>query len=112
MKITREDFENILSKLHEKTFYSVHSVVDSEELCILDENDNYLVNTIKNGRNTEKHRWYEISETILTIGEWFIGIRGPSQIYTEHTDWEDLCEICEIYEVERVEITTYDYIRK
>jgi hypothetical protein len=110
MEITREIFEDILKILQEsENIFSIYRL-DDNDVEVWEKYPDVYYNIIDKNRKIEKHRWYENSETIIQIGDWFIGAYGPTQLYSEMSTWEDIYQNVEFYEVEKVEKTIYDYV--
>ena len=67
---------------------------------------------VKEGLDPEKHRWYEITTNVYRIGDRFIGVRGPSQMYSESSSWEDLYTPCVAFEMDEIRTVSYREIGK
>ena len=104
--ITRKRFEELLSELKKEYFPSFYHLDDSE----LWEKYDIDFKIVARERKIDKHRWYELTESIIQVGEWFVGVYGATQMYSESMSWSDLEIDCDIYEVERVEKVVYDYL--
>lgn len=39
--------------------------------------------------------------------DWFLGVTGPSQLYSESSSWDDLCHHVVAYEMEAFQSVTY-----
>ena len=57
---------------------------------------------VKEGVDIEKHRWYETSISIFRCSDGLLGIRLPSQLYSESSEWSSLYSDVEFYNVEEV----------
>lgn len=55
----------------------------------------------------DKHRWYETSVSIFKCSDGLLGIRLPSQLYSESSEWSDLYSGIEFYDVEEVKEVVY-----
>ena len=62
---------------------------------------------VNNNVNIDKHRWYETSVSIFKCSDGLLGIRLPSQLYSESSEWSDLYSGIEFYEVEEVMEVVY-----
>ena len=99
----REEFKNIIKDVNEA---KTKSIYDVEEVCTSFYGASPQV--IRDNMNIDKHRWYEISTTVYKIGEWFIGIRGASKLYSEDSSWEDICVTTIAFEMKEVLSVTYE----
>lgn len=100
--MTRQEFEAIIKEVNEAKCDSVHSV---EEKCELFYKSKLKV--VNTGLDVDKHRWYEISTIVYAAGEWFLGIRGASQLYSEASCFDDICVETTAFEMEAVQSVTY-----
>lgn len=69
---------------------------------------------VKNDIDIDKHRWYETSVSVFKCSDGLLGIRLPSQLYSESSEWSELYSGIEFYEVEEVMEVVYklkDYER-
>lgn len=62
---------------------------------------------VKEDVDIEKHRWYETSISIFKCSDGLLGIRLPSQLYSESSEWSDLYSGIEFYEVKEVMEVAY-----
>ena len=62
---------------------------------------------VKEDVDIEKHRWYETSVSIFKCSDGLLGIRLPSQLYSESSEWSDLYSGIEFYDVEEVKAVVY-----
>ena len=62
---------------------------------------------VNNNVNIDKHRWYETSISIFRCSDGLLGIRLPSQLYSESSEWSDLYSGIEFYDVEEVMEVAY-----
>ena len=71
--------------------------------------EEYLGNDllVKDNIDIDKHRWYETSISIFKCSDGLLGIRLPSQLYSESSEWSDLYSGIEFYEVEEVMEVVY-----
>ena len=70
---------------------------------------------VKNNIDIDKHRWYETSVSVFKCSDGLLGIRLPSQLYSESSEWSELYSGIEFYEVEEVMEVVYklkDYERE
>ena len=69
---------------------------------------------VKNNIDIYKHRWYETSVSVFKCSDGLLGVRLPSQLYSEYSEWFELYSGIEFYEVEEVMEVVYklkDYER-
>ena len=57
--------------------------------------------------NIDKHRWYETSISVFKCSDGLLGIRLPSQLYSESSEWSDLYSGIEFYNVEEAQEVVY-----
>ena len=62
---------------------------------------------VKECVDVEKHRWYETSISIFRCSDGLLGIRLPSQLYSESSEWSDLYSGIEFYDIEEVMEVAY-----
>ena len=98
----REKFENIIKEINESGAESIYSVEDVCD-CFYEAKPQL----IKSDLDKDEHRWYEITTSVYKIGEWFLGIRGASKIYSVVFDWSDLCVKTIAFEMEEIPSVTY-----
>ena len=67
---------------------------------------------VKGNIDIEKYRWYETSVSIFKCSDGLLGIRLPSQLYSESSEWSDLYSGIEFYEVEEVMEIAYKTKKK
>jgi len=100
--MTRQEFEAIVKEVNEAKCYSVYQV---EDVCTL-----FIAakpKLVAKGLDVDKHRWYEITTDVYKIGEWFIGICGASDLFSEQMSYSD-AEIETIaFEMEEVPSVSY-----
>ena len=100
--MTRQEFEAIIKEINDAKCNSVHSVEDE---CELFAKGDYKC--VKEGLNVDKHRWYENSTNVYAVGEWFLGVCGPSDLFSESSSFEDLFVDTVAFEMEEVQSVTY-----
>lgn len=57
---------------------------------------------VKEDVDIEKHRWYETSISTFKCSDGLLGIRLPSQLYSELLEWSSLYSGVKFYDVEEV----------
>lgn len=62
---------------------------------------------VKENLYIEKHRWYETSISIFECSDGLLGIRLPSELYSESSEWCDLYSGIEFYDIEEVKEIVY-----
>ena len=98
----RQEFEAIVKEVNDAKCCSVYAVEDDCELFA-----KAKAESIVNGLFVDKHRWYEITTSVYKVGEWFLGVRGVSALFSESMSFSD-CEIETIaFEMELVLSETY-----
>lgn len=60
----------------------------------------------------DRHRWYEISTSVYHFEDGFVGITGPSKVFSESMSFSDCCWENRITVDEFDEYTTISYKRK
>lgn len=98
----REKFEKIIKEINESEAESIHSV---EDVC--DSFYEAKPQLLKSDLDKDEHRWYEITTSVYKVGEWFLGIRGASKLYSESSDWSDLMVDTVAFEMEEIPSVTY-----
>ena len=98
----REKFEKIIKEINDAEAESIYQVEDD---C--DSFYEAKPQLLKNDLDKDEHRWYEITTNVYKIGEWFLGIRGASKLYSENSAWSDLCVSTIAFEMEEVPSVTY-----
>ena len=98
-----EEFENLTVTINEAKCNNLYAVDDIDGFPSSAEK-------VMENLDIDKHRWYEISTTVYKLGEWFFGVCGPSQLYSESGDWESLCKLVEAFEMKEVSTVTYEGI--
>ena len=82
--------------LPEEIWEKYFNRVENEEVC--------------SGLNVDKHRWYEISTTVISIYGGLLGIRLATDLSGEDMDWEDCYVSIEFLEMEEIQITSYKQV--
>lgn len=102
-EITRERFDELIDLINKAELPSVHHVDDlpSDIYDVLDGN------VVACGLEVDEHRWFETSTTVYRVGDWFIGLDGPSKLYGENSSWEDLCCPVVAFEMDQIQSVTY-----
>jgi hypothetical protein len=68
------------------------------------------------GKNAEKvashlypdeHRWYQVSTDVYKCEDGYVGVTGPSNMYSESSTWKDINFPCFAEEFVPVTTTTY-----
>ena len=98
----REKFERIIQEINEAKAESIYQV---EDIC--DSFSKATPQLLEKDLDKDEHRWYEITTSVYKIGEWFLGIRGASKMYSESGDWSDLMVDTIAFEMEEVPSVTY-----
>lgn len=62
---------------------------------------------VKSNLYVEKHRWYETSISIFECSDGLLGIRLPSELYSESSEWCELCAGIKFYDIEEVKEIVY-----
>ena len=63
--------------------------------------------TLEDGVDLEKHRWYETSVTAFKLGNQIIGVRSVTDVFSESMDVSDCSEYLEFFEMKSVGKVTY-----
>jgi hypothetical protein len=55
----------------------------------------------------DEHRWYVVGTVVYSVGDEFIGVRGPVSLKSESMGYDDTGVGCEAFEMEAVPSVTY-----
>ena len=103
--MNREEFEAMLKELN------VLKILNIEEELPEHHWDTFSSeNKVAKGLDVDTHRWYELSTEVFKAGEWFVGARGVSNIFSESMGLED-CGI-DTHFSEMIPQKTVTYIQK
>ena len=102
--MNREKFEKLIEEINKAELPSLYHLEDCEFWW---EGDNEVGNLLEEGLNVDKHRWYETSTSVYRVGDFFLGVNGPSQMYSESSSWDDLQHEVIAFEMEKVLIVSY-----
>jgi len=100
--MNRQEFEAIIKEINEAKCLSVHEVEDVCQLFCAAKPE-----CVAKALNVDKHRWYEISTNVYKIDEWFLGVRGASDLFSEEMGWDDADVKSTAFEMERIPSYTY-----
>ena len=103
----REKFEAIIKEINKAKCDSVHSVEDE---CPIFAECGYKC--VAEGLDVDKHRWYETSINVYAVGEWLLGICGPSDLFSESSSYSDLFAETTAFEMEAVQSVTYQALKE
>jgi hypothetical protein len=69
----------------------------------------FPANSIACELDIDKHRWYETSMSIWEVEEYndLIGVRAITNLYSEMSEYSDICWELMFFEVEEVQTITY-----
>ncbi len=59
------------------------------------------------GLDVDRHRWYEISTSVIEIYGKVLGIRHVTNLFSESMDVSDCCEPLEFFEMEEIKTVSY-----
>jgi len=62
---------------------------------------------IELGLDVDKHRWYELTTTVLQINNGFISVRSITDMFSEQSSFEDMYHHLEFFEMEEILIKSY-----
>jgi len=105
-----DKFDELLKKL--KSFKEIQKKGDWAENLpqdIWEEHFNKNFSQVASGLDTQTHRWYETSTTVIKIYERFLGIAYITNMFSEMQDYEDCYVEINYSEMEEVQITSYKY---
>ena len=85
---------------------------DAYNLYDLEDNIGGDVEEVANEQNVEKHRHYETALLVARCSDGLVGIRLPSQIYSESSQWEDLYYSPRIFDVKAEQTVKYAEVDK
>lgn len=64
--------------------YPLYSLYSAEEFI------NNRIKKVASNLYIDEHRWYEISTDVYECENGYIGITGPSKLYSEENSWKDI----------------------
>ena len=64
-------------------------------------------NVVAENLKIDKHRWYEVTTTVLAIEGGFLGIRGVTGLFSESMDYEDCGVNLEFFAMEEMKVVSY-----
>ena len=101
--MTREEFLKIIDEINDK----VYSIYDIKEMKIFSS-----INPVQVAENLDidRFRWFLVSITVYKVGQWYIGLRGPTILFSENMDWKDTGY--KVMAFEMVEIPSVTYKKK
>jgi len=103
----RLEFESLLEELKGVKVYNIDN---DDNGGVLDKLFNELkAEIVTSDLDIDKHRWYELSTTVIQVGDYFIGARGVSQMYSESSTYSDISVYLKFFEMVREEVQTYEY---
>jgi len=101
----KKDFQAIIDEINEAKLNNLFQPEDECEMFFGAKPD-----LIEQGLNVDKHRWYETSTNVYRIEGRFLGINGPSSLFSEQMEWDCCGEDLEAFEME--EVSTITYVKK
>ena len=106
--MTREQFDEILSRLQEEEVYTIES-----ESVIIDELFNSCtMDVVAEELDVDKHRHYELSTDVYHVDlDMYLGVRWVSQMYSEMSDHYGIGIHAKFFEMKREEVKTYKYTK-
>ena len=99
--MSRDEFKKLIEQINAAKCASVHHVEDEVEGFYGSAKE------IESNLDADKHRWYEITTSVYSVGDYYLGIRGPSNLFSETMDWESCCEPVTAFEMEEVQSVAY-----
>ena len=84
--------------------YPLYSLYSAEELI------NNKTQKVASNLYIDERRHYEISTDVYKCEDGYIGITGPSKLYSEQNSWEDIDEPC--FASEFIAVSTITYKQK
>ena len=63
--------------------------------------------SLQEGLDVEKHRWYEFATSVIKLGEHIIGIKHIQDIFSESMDCSDISHQLEFFEMKEVKVISY-----
>lgn len=103
------EFEELLNKLNKaKILQRSYDWQEdlSEDLCKELENAEEICSEL----DVDKHRWYELSTTVLKINNRFLGVEHISELYSKSSEYIDIFHTLKFFEMQ--EIMSPTYLRK
>ncbi len=99
----RKEFESLIKSLNDADAPSVHHIEDCIEFSECTQDLKKLAEDL----DPDEHRWYWISTTVYKVGDWFMGVQGPSGLKSESMEWSDIGMEVQAFEME--EFTTVSW---
>jgi len=106
-----EKFDELLKKLNEKEITCTElnwEEVIPEKIWEDGYFDDYKI--VDEELDIDKHRWYEISTTVIRIFNKYLGIRHVSNLYSETMVTKDCYETIKFFEMKKIQTVSYESI--
>ncbi len=100
-------FNELLKKLNELTIIQKSSWEEDIPAVIWIDYFTGNYDMVASGLDTDTHRWYETSTTVIEIFGCLLGVNQISNIFSESITYEDCWHILEFFEMKPVKTTTY-----
>ncbi len=105
-------FDELLEKLNLSKI--TQTSIDWEENIPIEIWEEYLkgkeYSEVETGLDVEKHRWYEISTTVVKVLGRYLGIEHISELYSEEMTTEDCYHTMRFYEMKEIQTISYTQV--
>ena len=103
-----EKFDELLQKLNELKI--IQKSMTWEEDIPEDIWKEYFMSNIKVltcNLNPDTHRWYELSTSVISIYDRFLGVESITNLFSESSSPEDCYVTLKFFEMKEIQITSY-----
>jgi len=100
--MNREEFEAIIKEVNDAKVCGIPYVEDECELFVAAK-----PKLLQENMDVDRHRWYEISTSVYAVGEWFLGLTGVSNVFSETMGFDDCCVDTVACEMQEFASVTY-----
>lgn len=91
----------VLEKVNNTRYWSIYAFEEDLDL-----------EAVAYGLDVDRHRWYEVSTNVYKCEDGFVGVRGPSHLYSESMEYESCYCECFAEEFEPKLVIAYVPVRK
>lgn len=103
-----ETFDEMLRELNDlKITQTSIDWLESVPTEIFNKYFNDTIETVATNLDVDKHRWYELSTSVISLYNGFLGVRHITDIFSEEMGVEDCSNTLQFFEMEEVEIISY-----
>lgn len=91
------EFIEKINKNNIKSLYHIEDLIGA----------NNMSEIVKKNLNIVRFRWYELSTIVFKCQDGFVGVTGPSRLYSESMTWDDIDAYCIGEEYEEFKTISY-----